>query len=384
MEFSYTSEQQIIAKVASDFSQKEILPGYASRDRARHFPREIWLKMAGVGLLGAMVDPAYGGQGMDGVSLGIIIEELARADVNIAVALIVAELVSYVLEHYSPSEKVKEEWLVPLLQGTKLPALLLTEPHCGTDAADIQTRAVQRGDTYVLTGEKSAGTLVMAADFAVVFARSGPGTRARGIGAFLVPTGLPGIERQSYEDMGAGCLSRGSLFLDGVAVPEEYLVAGPGDGFPAVMKGFDFSRVLLALACIGAASAAIEETKDYVRQRMSFGRPLYLHEGVSFPLAECLSELRAIRWLCYQALWRRDRGFPHSADAAMCKLLAPRHAVRAIHECLLLHGHYGYTKEFLLEQRLRDVIGLEIADGTAQASSMVIARDLFGKSGPNS
>ncbi|MCL4442225.1 MAG: cyclohexanecarboxyl-CoA dehydrogenase, partial [Firmicutes bacterium] len=151
------------------------------------------------------------------------------------------------------------------------------------------------------------------------------------------------------------------------------------EGFKQVMRGFDFSRTLLGLATTSAAQVTIEETIQYIKDRHAFGRPLAKFEGVSFPITDHLSKIEAVRTLCYKALWLRDQGLPHTKEAAMCKLMGPMYSVEAIHECLLLHGHYGYTQEFPVEQRLRDVIGIELGDGTAQASKLVISRDVFGK-----
>jgi cyclohexanecarboxyl-CoA dehydrogenase len=189
----------------------------------------------------------------------------------------------------------------------------------------------------------------------------------------------PGVSRIALRDMGERAIQRGSLFLDDVHVPREFLIGDEGRGFYLIMQAFDYSRVIIALMCIGAAEQSLDETIDYVKHRQAFGRPLAKFEGVSFPVAEHATMLEAARWLCYRTLWLRDQGLPHSKEAAMVKWWGPKVAVDAIHECILLHGHYGYTQDLPLEQRLRDVIGLEIGDGTAQVSKIVIARELFGR-----
>lgn len=379
MDFRFSDEQQAILKTARDFAKKELLPNYAQWDRKKIFPREIWKKLGDLGFIGMLVSPENGGQGFDHLTAGVAAEELAKGDPNIILsAFVVGELYCYMIENYS-NERVKKEWLPPVIEGLKVPAVALTEPHCGTDAAALRSRAVKKGDRYLLSGEKSATTLMMKADAVIVFAKTNPEAGARGVSAFLVPTDLPGLTRQSYEDIGAKSLSRGSLFMDEVEIPADYLLGKEGEGFKAIMKGFDFSRVILGLICLGAASITLEETIEYVKQRHAFGQPLARFEGVSFPIAEHLSMIQAIRWLCYYALWRRDQGLPHSSEAAMCKWMAPKYAVDAIHDCLLLHGHYGYTQEFPIEQRLRDIMGIEIADGTSQVSKIVITREIFGK-----
>ena len=379
MDFNFSEEQQAIAKMARDFTKKELLPNYAQWDRKKIFPKEIWGKLGELGLIGALVSQENGGQGLDHLTAGIIAEEMAKGDPNMALsAFVVGELCTYVIENYG-NEKIKKEWLPPILQGLKVPALALTEPHCGTDAAAMRSRAIKKGDHYILSGEKSGTTLMMEADAVIVFAKTNPEAGAKGVSAFLIPTDLPGLTRQSYEDMGSKSLSRGSIFMDEVEIPADYLIGKEGEGFRIVMKGFDFSRVILALICLGTASITLEETIEYVKQRNAFGQPLARFEGVSFPIAEHLSMIQAIRWLCYYTLWKRDQGLPHSSEAGMCKWMAPKYSVDAIHDCLLLHGHYGYTQEFPIEQRLRDIMGIEIADGTSQVSKIVIVREAFGR-----
>ncbi|MFZ5631225.1 MAG: acyl-CoA dehydrogenase family protein [Bacillota bacterium] len=378
MDFSFDDVQQSMAKVVRNFAGKVLLPKYGYWDRKEEFPREQWIKMAGLGLLGLRVSARYGGQEADSVTAGLIAEEVARGDFNCAYAVLLTCLVGDILDKFATGE-VKRSWLAEMVRGEKVICLALTEPHAGSDAAALKTRAVRKGDTYVLNGEKSAISLLMAADAAVVFARTDPEARTRGISAFLVPLDLPGVTRQSYQDMGSKAIVRGSLFLDDVAVPAECLIGPEGGGFVQVMQAFDYSRVIIALMCLGAAQITIEETAAYVKQRSAFGQPLARFEGISFPLVEWLTRIEAARWLCYRALWLRDRGLPHTREAAMCKWLCPEIAVDAIHECLIIHGHYGYTREFPVEQRLRDVIGLQIGDGTPQVQKIIIAREVFGR-----
>jgi len=231
----------------------------------------------------------------------------------------------------------------------------------------------------VITGEKSGISLGMAAHAAVLFARTGGQARARGVSAFLVPLDLPGVSRSALRDMGSHAIARAVLSLDHVRVPASHRIGAEGSGFYQVMQGFDFNRIGISLACLGAAQVSLEETMVYVKERKAFGRPLAGFQGVSFPIAEAATHLEACRWLCYRALWLADRGEPCTKEAAMVKLWAPRLSVDTIHQCLLLHGHYGYTDELPFEQRMRDVIGLEIGDGTAEVMKIVIARELMGR-----
>jgi len=378
MDFSFTDEQNAMAKMLTDFAKKELLPKYTYWDRQGEFPREQIAKMAELGLAGLRISPEYGGQEVDYITTGLVIEEIAKGDFSCANALITYAIVGEIIQRQG-TEKVKNEWLPLLARGEKIPALVLTEPHCGSDAAALRAKAIKKGNSYILSGEKSAGTLLMSADGAVIFAKTDPEAGARGVSAFWVPADLPGITRQSYEDMGAKGIMRGSIFLDDVEIPAENLLGGEGEGFVVVMAGFDYTRILLGLICIGAAKASLEETIRYVKERHAFGVPLAKFEGVSFPIAEHYSRIEAARMLCYRGLWLRNQGLPHTTEAAICKWMGPKFAVDAIHDCLLLHGHYGYTQEFPIEQRLRDAIGLELGDGPAQIQKIVISRDLFGR-----
>jgi cyclohexanecarboxyl-CoA dehydrogenase len=379
MDFSLNEEQTVMVKMIRDFVKKELQSTYAHWDRTDDFPVEHWRKMGNLGLIGMNVASEEGGQGTDSVTTGLAAEEIAKGDSNMAIAsFVVGELITGIIEKYG-SGQAKKDWLGPIIAGKKVPALCVTEPHAGTDASAMHSRAIRKGDRYILSGEKSGITLMMSSDMGIVFAKTNPEAGARGISAFVVPTDLPGITRQSYEDIGGKCLKRGSMFMDEVEVPDEYLLGKEGEGFKIVMRGFDFSRVILALICIGAAEITLEETIKYTKERHAFNMPLAKFEGVSFPIAEHCSIIEAVRCLCYRSLWLRDQGLPHTAEAAMCKWMAPRYAVNAIRDCLLLHGHYGYTQEFPIEQRLRDIMGIEIADGTAQVSKIVITREIFGR-----
>ena len=377
MDFAFTEAQEAFARVVRAFAREELAPQYAHWDRTAEFPAEQWRKMGQIGLTGICLPEAYGGQQADCVTVGIAAEEISRGDFNCGYALIENCLNGAILQH--ASESTKAAWLPGMARGDHVVAVAVTEARGGSDAASMQTRAVQRGDEYILNGEKSGISLVMPADAVIVFAKTDQQAGARGVSTFLVPTHLPGVSRTPLKDMGERAIQRGSLFLDDVRLPRDALIGAEGQGFYLVMNAFDYSRVIIALMCIGAAEQSLDETIAYVKERQAFGRPLAKFEGVSFPIAEHATMLEAARWLCYRTLWLRDQGLPHSKEAAMVKWWGPKVAVEAIHECLLLHGHYGYTQDLPLEQRLRDVIGLEIGDGTAQISKVVVARELFGR-----
>jgi cyclohexanecarboxyl-CoA dehydrogenase len=378
LDFSLSEEQQIVVAAVRSFAERELLPKYTYWDRHDEFPRPQWLKMGQLGVLGLRVSEEHGGQANDCVTAGLVTEEIARGDFNCGYGILLCCFTGDVLEKFA-SKAVKTAWLRPMISGEKVVCTALTEPHCGSDATAIRTRAVRTSEGYLLNGEKSAITLLMVGDAAVVFAKTDPEAGARGISSFLVPFDSPGITRHPYSDMGARGIVRGSMFLENVEIPEQNLIGVEGGGFVQVMQAFDYTRALIGLMCIGAAQVTIEETCAYVKERESFGKALSTYQGVSFPLAEWTAKLEMARWLCLRTLWLRDQGLPHTKEAAMCKMQAPDIAAGAIHECLILHGHYGYTKEFPVEQRLRDVIGQQIADGTPQVQKLIVARHLFGR-----
>src|SRR5262249_31818348 len=223
----------------------------------------------------------------------------------------------------SASDEVKRRWLPPTARGEALIALALTEPGVGSDAANLACRAVQDGDSYVLTGEKSGISLAMAAQAAVVFARTDADAKARGVTAFLVPLDLPGVARSPLKDMGTRVVGRAVLSFDHVKVPASHRVGAEGTGFYQVMQGFDYNRVLIALACLGVAQVSLEETMAYVKDRHAFGRALATFEGVSFPIAEAATYIDAARWLCYRALWLADGRLAHTKESAMAKWWGP-------------------------------------------------------------
>jgi cyclohexanecarboxyl-CoA dehydrogenase len=378
MEFEYTPEQEELIRTLRGFARKELAPRSPHWDKTGQFDWDVWRQMGALGLFGLRVPAEYGGQESDLVTIGIATEEIARGDFGITSGLQLAGLAGDIIGT-NGTDEVKSRWLPPMVRGDAIVALALTEPGAGSDAANLACRAERSGDGYVITGEKSGITMGMAAHAAILFAKTDPAAKARGVTAFVVPLDLPGVARGPLRDLGARAIGRAVLAFDHVRVPGSHRLGAEGTGFHHVMQGFDYNRVIIALACLGAAQVSLEETIAYVQERRAFGRALARFEGVSFPIAEAATHLDAARWLCYRALWLADRGRPYTKEAAMTKWWAPKLAVETIHQCLLLHGHYGYTDELPFEQRLRDVIGLEIGDGTAEVMKIVIARELMGR-----
>jgi cyclohexanecarboxyl-CoA dehydrogenase len=378
MDFAFTPEQEELIRTLRAFARRELAPRSAHWDKTGEFPWDAWRQMGELGLFGLRTAAEYGGQEADLVTTGIAIEEIARGDFACTYGLQLAALAGEIVGK-NGTEEVRRRWLPPMVRGESVIAIALTEPTVGSDAANLACRAVREGDEYVITGEKSGISLAMVADAAMVFAKTDPAAKARGVTAFLVPLDRPGVSRQRLTDMGTRAVGRAVLSFDHVRVPASHRLGPEGAGFYEVMRGFDFNRVLIALACLGVAQVSLEETMAYVKERRAFGRPLAQFEGVSFPIAEAATHIEACRLLCYRALWQADRGQPHTKESAMVKWWGPRLAVDVIHQCLLLHGHYGYTDELPFEQRLRDVIGLEIGDGTAEVMKVIVARELMGR-----
>jgi cyclohexanecarboxyl-CoA dehydrogenase len=379
MDFAFNADQQMLQSTLADFARRELAPSYAGRDADVDLPRDLILQLGQMGLLAPTVGQAFGGQDLDYISLGIAHEEIARGDFNAAYVMLLSALSGVILAEHG-DDRQRAAFLPDICAGRALPALAVTEPGRGSDAANVTFSARREGDEYVLNGEKTSISFASYADFALLMARTGMAEQgARGVSAFYVDLNSPGVSRARFPDLGTRAIGRGQLFFDTVRVPAANRIGPEGAGFIEVMKGFDFSRVLIALMCLGAAEQSLEETCQYVTERQAFGGSLARFEGVSFPLAEASVRLRGARLLCYESLWRKDRGLTHTVEAAGCKWLGPELAAEVLHQCVLLHGHPGFSRELPHQQRMRDVIGLEIGDGTAQIMKLVVARGLLGE-----
>lgn len=379
MDFALTPEQEAIRETARRFADDRVAPGYQAREAEARFDRSLVREMGALGLIGPELPEDMGGHGLDGVCAGIIIEEIARGDLSMAYAQLLGSLMGSVIALHARPEVARR--VVPgIIAGETIVALGLTEPGGGSDAANLKLKARRENEFYVLDGEKTSTSLADQADQIVVFARTGTAAeRARGVSAFLIPLDAPGITCSRFDDLGEVIIGRGSVFFDQVRVAPEARLGEEGQGFHHIMRGFDYSRALIGLQCLGPAAASLEETWRYVTERQAFGKPIAKYQGVTGPLAEAETLITAARLLCYKTLWLRDNDRPHTAEAAMCKWWAPQVAFDTIHRCLLTHGHYGYTRDLPHQQRLRDVLGLQIGDGTDQIQKLVIAREKVGR-----
>ncbi|WP_370935625.1 acyl-CoA dehydrogenase family protein [Amycolatopsis sp. cg13] len=377
MDFTFTDDEDAYRNELRRFATKVLAPHYQSDDKAAKLRPQLVADLASMGLTGLRIPERHGGQEASAVVAGMAAEEVARGDFNAAYLIIVSALVSDILTR-NATEEQQAAWLPPIASGEVVPAFCITEPGHGTDAAKLEMKAEPDGDGWRLTGEKTSITLGMSADVALVLARTG-GPGARGVSAFWVELDDAYVSRAAFDDLGSRAIGRASLHFDGLPVAKEALVGGEGQGFVSVMQGFDYSRAIIGLACLGAAQVSLDEALQWSRDREAFGSPIGTFQGVAFPLAEQATYLRGARHVCYEALWRKDNDVEHSTEAAMAKFWAPKLAAETIHQCLLTFGHLGYSSESPVGQRLRDVIGLEIGDGTAQVSKLVIARNLLGR-----
>jgi cyclohexanecarboxyl-CoA dehydrogenase len=374
-----TEDQRALQDTARRFARERLLPDYQKREKAGILDRELVSEMGRMGLLGTDLPEELGGLGVDAVTTGLIAEELAYGDFNVSTVPVGISLNAAILIRHAQPEVV-EEWVPRMTRGEAIVAICLTEPRGGSDAGNLQMRARRDGDHYVINGEKTSITFADRADAYLIFARSGrPEDGAKGVSAFFVPADFPGISRTRFDDVGSAIIGRGSVFFDDVRVPLSHRVGEEGKGFTQVMQGFDYSRALIALQCCGAAQASLDEAWAYAKEREAFGRPIGQFQGVSFPLAEGESHIAAVRQLSLHALALRDAGLPHTSEAAMVKWMGPKTAFDVIHQCLLTFGHYGWSKDLPHQQRMRDVMGLEIGDGTASVMKLIIARERIGR-----
>lgn len=369
---------QALADHTRRFADKRVAPGFLERDQTRVLDRQLMREMGAMGLIAPELAEAHGGQGLGCLAAGVIHEEIARADLSISYINLLASLNGQILSDHGQPE-VAGPWLKKLTAGEALLAIALTEPRGGSDAANLRLRVERVGNDYVINGEKTSISAADQADAVVVFGRTGSiDSGAHGVTALLLPTDVPGLTRSRFDCHGQRAIGRGSLFFENVRVPMNHRLGDENKGFVQVMQGFDFSRALIGLQVLAVARVALEETWAYVAQREAFGKPLSAFQGVSHPLADFDTQVVAARLLCLQALWLKDQGLPHTSEAAMCKWWGPKLAYDVVHQCLLMFGHGGYDHG-VMEQRLRDVLGFQIGDGTAQIMKTIVARDRAGR-----
>lgn len=376
MDLTLSTEDQRLVDFATTWGER-LLEGYARREQEGRIEDEVRRGLGADGLILPSLPTEYGGSGRSNVAAGRALEQISRGDINVGYLTVVGSLVGQIIVR-NGSEALKRRWLPVMASGEDIVAIGLSEPEGGSDAGNPRVTATERDGGWVINGTKSM-SFALTAGATVIFARTDEGRRGRGISAFLVELDREGVTREAAPDMGTRCVERGFVHFEDVHVPAENLLGERGAAFTQVMQGFDFSRALIGLQCLGTAQQSLEETYRHVAEREAFDQPIGTFQGVAFPLAEADTHVTAARALCERTLWLKDAGLEHTKEAAMCKWWAPKTAYDVVNQCLLTHGQFGYLTTRPYEQRLRDVLGLQIGDGTAQIMKLIIARHNQGR-----
>jgi len=374
LDFDFSEEQELFRKTVREFAKKEIAPKIRNAEHEGKFPWDLYRKMGQTGLLGLRYPKQYGGQEADAVTMGILVEEVARAGWQIPLGDIMGEILSL----HGP-EHLKKEWLPGMAKGEKMLGIANTEPAAGSDAAAITTRAVRKGENYVLNGEKQYITGVNECGAYCLLAKTDQEGGAKGVSMFFVEMDRPGIERYDLDALGWKLFSFGGFVLKDVTVPVANLIGEEGRGFYYVMETFDLMRALIAVWCVGMAEAAIDENIEYVKQRTAFGRPIGKYESVQSRIVDGYTKLEAAKLLCYKTLWTKDKGEKITKQSAMIKWYVPELCFEIVNNCLQNRGALGFTTESLDEYRLREIRGAMIGDGTIDINKIVVARELLGR-----
>ena len=375
MDFSLDPAEVELAASARKFCEERILPRAKSWDIGEPIDRSVFAELGDVGLLSLRLPEEHGGLGASYVACGNIAYEVGRADIGLAIMVVNAVMWGELYPLMSPS--IREKWTPRIAQGAPF-VITLTEPGAGSDAGSIRTTAKRDGDSWVINGEKGSATYTGLGEICLCFARTG-GPGAKGISSIMIPWDAPGIEKRVYDSVGERVTQRGQVYYNDVRVPLENLVGEENGGFLHAMRFFDYNRAFLTLMCIGAAEKSLDETIEYLKIREAFGKPLAAFQGVNFQIAEHMTRLEAAKLLCYKVLWLKDQGIPHSKEAAMVKWLGIEEAYRTTHTCLLMHGWPAYSSDLPFDKRMRDIMGLQLGDGTREIMKMVIAREVFGR-----
>jgi hypothetical protein len=377
--FALTPEQQEVRALARDFAEREVAPVIHHFDEAQEFPHEILAKLAGTGLMGALVPEEYGGAALDYVSYALAVEELNRVDASVGITMWAHN--SLCTNHIAlfGSREQKAAYLPRLARGEALGAWALTEPGSGSDAAAMRSRAVPDGDHFVLNGSKAFITNAGVAEIAVVMAVTDPARGNKGISAFIIEKGTPGFSAgKPYRKLGLHASNTAELHLDNVRVPATALCGERDMGFVNTMQVLEGGRIAMAAMAVGLAQGALDQALKYMKQRSAFGKTLAEFNGLRGMIAEMGTEVEAARLLTLRAAVLKDRGRPAKTAASMAKVFASEVAMKAATKALQIHGGAGYITEFPIERIFRDAKLTEIGEGTSEVQRMVIARDILG------
>ncbi|MDI3321733.1 acyl-CoA dehydrogenase family protein [Pinibacter soli] len=383
MDFQLNEEHLMIQKAARDFAQTECLPGVIERDELQKFPKQQIEKLADLGFMGMMVDPKYGGAGMDAISYVLAMEEVSKVDASVSVAMSVNNsLVCWGLETYC-NEEQKQQYLVPLAQGKKdgelyIGAFLLSEPEAGSDATSQRTTAEDMGDHYLLNGTKNWITNGNSASVYLVIAQTDPAKGSHGINAFIVEKNWPGVVVGAKENkMGIRGSDTHSILFNDVKVPKENRIGADGFGFTFAMKTLAGGRIGIASQALGIASGAYELALKYSKERKAFGKEIMHHQAIQFKLADMATKVEAARLLCLKAAWEKDQKKDYTLSSSMAKVFASEAAMWISTEAVQVHGGYGFVKEYHVERLMRDAKITQIYEGTSEVQRIVISRAIL-------
>ena len=378
MDFKLTEEHLMIQQAARDFAQNELLPGVIERDEHSKFPTEQVKMMAELGFLGMMVDPKYGGSGLDSISYILAMKEIAKVDASAAVVMSVNNsLVCAGLEKYC-NEEQKEKYLVPLAKGEVIGAFCLSEPEAGSDATSQKTTAIDKGDYYLLNGTKNWITNGATASTYIVIAQTDIEKGHKGINAFIVEKGWAGFDIGPKEQkMGIRGSDTHSLMFSDVKVPKENRIGADGFGFNFAMAVLNGGRIGIASQALGIATGAYELALKYSKERKAFGKEISKHQAIAFKLADMATQISAAELLCFKAAYEKDNGQDISQSGAMAKLFASQTAMDTTIEAVQIHGGNGYVAEYHVERMMRDAKITQIYEGTSEVQRIVISRTIL-------
>jgi butyryl-CoA dehydrogenase len=377
MNLQLSEEHQQLREMIRDFAENEVAPTAKERDEEARFDREIWDKMAELGLTGIPWPEEYGGAGFDYLAYVIAVEELSRVCASTGVTLSAHTSLAGWPVYKFGTEEQKQKYLRPMAEGKKIGAYCLTEPGSGSDAGGMRTTAVLDGDEYVINGSKIFITNGGIADIYIVFALTNPEAKTRGVSAFIVESSFPGFQVGKKEDkMGIRSSPTAEIIFDNCRVPKENLLGEEGQGFKIAMQTLDGGRNGIAAQAVGIAQGALDAAVEYAKNREQFGKPIVANQGVSFKLADMATAVEASRLLTYQAAWLESNGLPYGKASAMAKLMAGDTAMKVTTEAVQIFGGYGYTKEYPVERFMRDAKITQIYEGTQEIQRLVISRML--------
>ena len=378
MDFNLTEEQIMIRDAARDFAQTELLHGVIDRDEKQEFPTEQVKKMGELGFLGMMVDPKYGGSGLDTVSYVLAMEEISKIDASASVVMSVNNsLVCWGLEKFG-NEEQKQKYLIPLAKGEIIGAFCLSEPEAGSDATSQKTTAIDKGDYYLVNGTKNWITNGGNASVYLVIAQTDIEKGHKGINALILEKGMDGFEVGAKENkLGIRGSDTHSLMFTDVKVPKENRIGEDGFGFKFAMKTLAGGRIGIASQALGIASGAYELALKYSKERKSFGKEISKHQAIAFKIADMATQIEAARLLCMKAAWEKDQHLNYDLSGAMAKLYAADMAMQVTIEAVQIHGGYGFVKEYHVERLMRDAKITQIYEGTSEIQKIVISRSVL-------